>query len=255
MDRRKTVRAATEWTMISLSRVKEEDPIVVKVQGQTQAEKLCYWMGRETKLHYLMRDYCERTGGILEYMRFHVDGSRVNPNKTPSDLGLEDGDIIDANSEHISAVDIYVVIVASLAKRKKGSQLTEFFRNIKGTIDDDDDWDQLLKLHPISFACFLLPTPLCRKVLACVVCGRLKSAFQITSRSGSVTDVQYVAHQALHANALPVLDMCKQWLSQYCNLLLNNIFATCFPTPLLRESDGCFWFPQPTTDNRQRHAI
>jgi len=54
-----------------------------------------------------------------------------------------------------------------------------------------------------------------RKVLACVVCGRLKSAFQIASRSGSVADVQYVAHQALHANALPVLDMCKQWLAQY----------------------------------------
>ncbi|RVX19576.1 hypothetical protein CK203_005367 [Vitis vinifera] len=53
------------------------------------------------------------------------------------------------------------------------------------------------------------------KVLACVVCGRLKSAFQIASRSGSVADVQYVAHQALHANALPVLDMCKQWLAQY----------------------------------------
>lgn len=35
----------------------------------------------------------------------------------------------------------------------------------------------------------------CRKVLACVVCGRLKSAFQIASRSGSVADVQYVAHQ------------------------------------------------------------
>ncbi|KAF6147315.1 hypothetical protein GIB67_009798 [Kingdonia uniflora] len=28
-----------------------------------------------------------------------------------------------------------------------------------------------------------------RKVLACVVCGRLKSAFQIASRSGSVADV------------------------------------------------------------------
>lgn len=36
---------------------------------------------------------------------------------------------------------------------------------------------------------------MCRKVLACVVCGRLKSAFQIASRSGSVADVQYVAHQ------------------------------------------------------------
>ena len=77
-----------------------------------------------------------------------------------------------------------------------------------------------------------------RKVLACVICGRLKSAFQIASRSGSVADVEYVAHQvlvlslplmcgktcliplcllpqALHANALPVLDMCKQWLAQY----------------------------------------
>lgn len=28
-----------------------------------------------------------------------------------------------------------------------------------------------------------------------MVCGRLKSAFQIASRSGSVADVQYVAHQ------------------------------------------------------------
>lgn len=55
----------------------------------------------------------------------------------------------------------------------------------------------------------------CRKVLACVVCGRLKSAFQIASRSGSVADVQYVAHQALHANSLTVLDMCKNWLAKY----------------------------------------
>ena len=36
-----------------------------------------------------------------------------------------------------------------------------------------------------------------RKVLACVICGRLKSAFQIASRSGSVADVEYVAHQVL----------------------------------------------------------
>jgi zinc finger FYVE domain-containing protein 26 len=54
-----------------------------------------------------------------------------------------------------------------------------------------------------------------RKVLACVVCGRLKSAFQIASKSGSVADVQYVAHQALHANSHTVLDMCKQWLAKY----------------------------------------
>lgn len=39
-------------------------------------------------------------------------------------------------------MDIYAGVAASLAERKKGSQLTEFFRNIKGTIDDDD-WDQV----------------------------------------------------------------------------------------------------------------
>ena len=42
----------------------------------------------------------------------------------------------------LAAVDIYAAVAASLAERKKGSQLTEFFRNIKGTIDDDD-WDQV----------------------------------------------------------------------------------------------------------------
>ncbi|CAM8879042.1 unnamed protein product [Rhodiola kirilowii] len=123
----------------------------------------------------------------------------------------------------LPAVDIYAAVAASLAERKRGGQLTEFFKNIKGTIDDDD-WDQVLgaainvyankhKERPDRLIDMLTSNH--RKVLACVVCGRLKSAFQIASRSGSVADVQYVAHQALHANALPVLDMCKQWLAQY----------------------------------------
>nr|GEV14748.1 hypothetical protein [Tanacetum cinerariifolium] len=123
----------------------------------------------------------------------------------------------------LSAVDIYAGVASSLADRKKGGQLTEFFRNVKGTIDDED-WDQVLgaainvyankhKERPDRLIDMLTSSH--RKVLACVICGRLKSAFQIASRSGSVADVQYVAHQALHANALPVLDMCKQWLAQY----------------------------------------
>ncbi|XP_042498960.1 uncharacterized protein LOC122077177 [Macadamia integrifolia] len=124
---------------------------------------------------------------------------------------------------NLPAVDIYAGVAASLAERKKGGQLTEFLRNIKGTIDDED-WDQVLgaainvyankhKERPDRLIDMLTSSH--RKVLACVVCGRLKSAFQIASRSGSVADVQYVAHQALHANSLPVLDMCKQWLAQY----------------------------------------
>ncbi|KAL2897846.1 hypothetical protein RDABS01_039628 [Bienertia sinuspersici] len=124
---------------------------------------------------------------------------------------------------NLPAVDIYAAVAASLAERKRANQLNEFLRNIKGTIHDDD-WDEVLgaainvyankhKERPDRLIDMLISTH--RKVLACVVCGRLKSAFQIASRSGSVADVQYVAHQALHANALPVLDTCKQWLAQY----------------------------------------
>ncbi|KAF8393337.1 hypothetical protein HHK36_021579 [Tetracentron sinense] len=47
------------------------------------------------------------------------------------------------NLSTFAAVDIYAGVAASLAERKKGGQLTEFLRNIKGTIDDDD-WDQVL---------------------------------------------------------------------------------------------------------------
>ncbi|KAK3161162.1 hypothetical protein QOZ80_1BG0073090 [Eleusine coracana subsp. coracana] len=123
----------------------------------------------------------------------------------------------------LPAADIYAGVAASLAERKKGGQLTEFLKNIRGTIDEDE-WDQVLgaainvyankhKERPDRLIDMLISNH--RKVLACVVCGRLKSAFQIASRSGSVADVQYVAHQALHANALPILDMCKQWLAQY----------------------------------------
>lgn len=123
----------------------------------------------------------------------------------------------------LPAVDIYAGVAASLAERKKGGQLTEFLKNIRGTIDDDE-WDQVIgaainvyankhKERPDRLIDMLISNH--RKVLACVVCGRLKSAFQIAARSGSVADVQYVAHQALHANALTVLDMCKQWLAQY----------------------------------------
>lgn len=123
----------------------------------------------------------------------------------------------------LPAVDIYAAVAASLAERKKGNLLTEFLKNIKGNIFDEE-WDEVLgaainvyankhKERPDRLIDMLMSTH--RKVLACVVCGRLKGAFQIASRSGSVADVQYVAHQALHANALPVLDMCKQWLAQY----------------------------------------
>jgi hypothetical protein len=65
------------------------------------------------------------------------------------ELIFQDMLIVDMESTHSStfhfftAVDIYAGVAASLAERKKGGQLTEFLKNIRGTIDDDE-WDQVL---------------------------------------------------------------------------------------------------------------
>ncbi|TYI07324.1 hypothetical protein ES332_A10G220500v1 [Gossypium tomentosum] len=57
-------------------------------------------MGQNTPLRFLMLDYCEWTGAVFEYTKFRVDGLRIASTKTPHDLGMKDGDIIDANSSH-----------------------------------------------------------------------------------------------------------------------------------------------------------
>ena len=51
---------------------------------------------RRTKLEKLMTAYCNRLGQSIDSVRFLYDGERVKPEKTPMDLGIEDGDVIDA---------------------------------------------------------------------------------------------------------------------------------------------------------------
>jgi hypothetical protein len=46
-------------------------------------------------------------------------------------------------AQFFSVVGIYAGVAASLAERKKGGQLTEFLKNIRGTIEDDE-WDQVM---------------------------------------------------------------------------------------------------------------
>ncbi|BBN06274.1 zinc finger FYVE domain-containing protein 26 [Marchantia polymorpha subsp. ruderalis] len=121
----------------------------------------------------------------------------------------------------LPAVHIYAGVAASLAERKKSGILSDLLKKVKGTIPDDD-FDQVLgaainvlakkKERPDKLIDQLSSNH--RKVLACVICGRLKSAYQIASRSNSVSDVQYVSHQAGKSKNLAVLDLCQQWLAK-----------------------------------------
>ena len=49
-----------------------------------------------TPLKKLMHVYCNRKGVPLSNMRFLLDGQRIDEAKTPGEMGMEDGEVIDA---------------------------------------------------------------------------------------------------------------------------------------------------------------
>ena len=52
-----------------------------------------------TPLQKLMQAYCTRQGLSLSNVRFLFDGNRLSETQTPSQLEMEDGDVIDAMLE------------------------------------------------------------------------------------------------------------------------------------------------------------
>ena len=52
-----------------------------------------------TPLQKLMTAFCNRHGIDQNSVRFLFDGTRINPNQTPQELEMEDGDVIDCMVE------------------------------------------------------------------------------------------------------------------------------------------------------------
>ncbi|KYO02253.1 small ubiquitin-related modifier [Plasmodium gaboni] len=69
--------------------------IQVKVRSPDGAE-VFFKIKRKTKLEKLMEVYCNRLGQSMEAVRFLYDGDRIHGDNTPEQLGIEDGDVIDA---------------------------------------------------------------------------------------------------------------------------------------------------------------
>lgn len=74
---------------------KDTDHINLKVVGQDGAE-VFFKIKKHTSLKRLIDAYCQRQGVSSTAIRFLFDGRRIQPDQTPKDLGMEDGDIIDA---------------------------------------------------------------------------------------------------------------------------------------------------------------
>ncbi|KAL6077597.1 Dolichyl-phosphate-mannose--protein mannosyltransferase pmt3 [Balamuthia mandrillaris] len=72
-----------------------QDHISLKVVSQ-DGNEVYFKIKRNTALKKLMDAYCSRQAMSPDSVRFLYDGSRVQPDQTPKELGMEEGDIIDA---------------------------------------------------------------------------------------------------------------------------------------------------------------
>ncbi|KAL1922628.1 uncharacterized protein VTP21DRAFT_10167 [Calcarisporiella thermophila] len=87
-----------------MSEQQEKKPDVehinIKVVGSDHNE-VYFKIKRTTPLKRLMTAYCERQGKSLNSVRFLYDGERIQPENTPEELEMENGDTLDVMIEQI----------------------------------------------------------------------------------------------------------------------------------------------------------
>ncbi|RKP08882.1 ubiquitin-related domain-containing protein [Thamnocephalis sphaerospora] len=81
-------------------KIEGAEHINLKVVGSDQNE-VFFKIKKTTQLRKLMEAYCERQGKAMSSVRFLYDGSRIQPENTPNELDMEDGDSIDVMVEQI----------------------------------------------------------------------------------------------------------------------------------------------------------
>lgn len=73
----------------------ESQYVTVKVRSP-DGEQVLYRIKKKTRLQKLMNSYCQRTGQNEHSIRFLFEGERLRPEMTAEDVGLQEGDLIDA---------------------------------------------------------------------------------------------------------------------------------------------------------------
>ncbi len=73
----------------------EEKSIQLKVKN-AEGKEVVFKLKLNTPLRKLMDAYCSREGLPHDGVRFLFDGERLNRDQTPGELGMNDGEEIDA---------------------------------------------------------------------------------------------------------------------------------------------------------------
>ncbi|WIA14529.1 hypothetical protein OEZ85_003048 [Tetradesmus obliquus] len=80
---------------------KQEGQVINLIVKDQQGSEVHFKVKSHTKLEKVMKAYCDKKAIEQTAVRFVFDGQRVNPQSTPQNLGMEDGDIIDCFMEQI----------------------------------------------------------------------------------------------------------------------------------------------------------
>ncbi|CAL0304520.1 unnamed protein product [Lupinus luteus] len=86
--------------MVLLSGI--EGKAITLVVQRPNEEEVYYRMGMNMSFKFLMNDYCQRKGlglGTIQFMG--PEGDRLKEEHTPLELGMEDGDVVDAFSHQL----------------------------------------------------------------------------------------------------------------------------------------------------------
>ncbi|CAK9309569.1 unnamed protein product [Citrullus colocynthis] len=77
----------------------DSEYVNLKVNGQDGSE-VYFKIFKRTQLKKLMKSYCKRQGLELRTIAFLLDGHPIAGTQTADELGMEDGDEIDAMKHH-----------------------------------------------------------------------------------------------------------------------------------------------------------
>eukprot|EP00741_Cyanophora_paradoxa_P008255 tig00001278_g7985.t1 len=78
--------------------------IALKVKSQ-DGNEVHFKIKKSSTLQKLMDAYCQRISQAMGSIRFMFDGQRIQPHQTPEEIGMEDGDEIDAMMEQVGGAN------------------------------------------------------------------------------------------------------------------------------------------------------
>ncbi|KAG2434201.1 hypothetical protein HXX76_007927 [Chlamydomonas incerta] len=83
------------------NKVKTEGNVINLVVKDQTGNEVHFKVKMKTRLEKVFNAYCNKKGQDPASVRFLFDGQRINPDATPEQLDMQDGDVLDCVIEQV----------------------------------------------------------------------------------------------------------------------------------------------------------